>query len=233
MTTTLRRLLLPILLLTALSLRAQTLVTFTFSGTMNTADTGGYKNGSALTFSFTLSSASTPAGDWNNPYIDWIRSDNTTSLFSSFSGTGLAGKWTGTDSTAAATDDEIVINTAFSPSVLAFQTNSVSGNLLLTSPDGSPVSGLYLQGQWSGLNLPDVNITDPVSYFANNYTGTYSLFPGSNSSVLYFATGPSMTLQLSSLTISATAIPEPSATAVVAGLGAISLAFLRRRRSAA
>ncbi len=216
-------------ILAAVSLQAQTQVTFTIAGTVNAAG-GGYNASDPLTFTFVMSTASIPVGGFNNPYIYWIR-DNTTSLFSSVSATGLTGTWNGTANPGGGvTDDEIVVNTATSPSTLAFQSYTSSGDLRLLSPDATTVNFIYLQDEWTGLSLTNTGISDPVAYFAAR-TGTYSPVPGQNNSYMDFTAG-SITFLPYSLTISAAAIPEPATDAMLAGLGVLSFVFLRRRRKA-
>lgn len=227
----LRRILLPILVLAAAaSSSAQTQVTFTFAGTANS--TGhGYTLNDALNISFVMSTGSTPAGAVNGSQFFWIR-DNSTSLFSSVGANGLTGTWNGTDSNSGVTDDEIVVTTSTSPATLAFQSYASSGDLRLFTPDATPVTFILIQGEWTGLSLPNSSIGDPVTYFAAR-TGTYNLVPGSSFGFAYLnlASG-SVDFLPATLTISATAIPEPATDALLAGLGVASLALARRRRRA-
>ena len=228
-----RRLLLPILFLIAAAASAQTLVTFTFAGTAKSTD-AGYTYGDPVNFTFVLSTAALPPGHSNSPYVDWIRSSSnhpSASLFSSVTATGMTGTWNGTDSSSGVTDDEIVINTSNSPSVLAFQSDADNGNLRLFSPDTHAATFIYIQGQWTGLSLVDASIADPIAYFAAR-TGTYNLALGSDSAYVMFSGGATLTYLPSTLTISAMAIPEPATEATFAGLGVLLFAFVRRRRKA-
>jgi hypothetical protein len=232
MTTSFRRFLAPVLLLMSLvGLRAQTQVTFTFGGIVNGADAAGYHTNDPLSFSFVLSTAATPVGGFNSPYIYWIR-DNSTSLFSSVSATGLTGTWNGTTNLGAVTDDEIVIQTGPSPATIDFLSNASSDNLRLFTPDATPVSLISIQAQWTGLILPNSGIADPVAYFGAR-TGTYSLVPGSSFGSAYIDfSGGSVAFLPATLTISASAIPEPATTGAFAALGVLSFAVVRRRRQA-
>lgn len=223
----LRRLLLPILFLTAVAASAQTQVTFTIAGTANSS-TGGYTLGNPMNITFVMSTASTPVGAVNGNQFYWIR-DNTTSLFSSVSATGLTGAWNGTDSTNGVTDDELIVTNS---NTLTFQSAANSGYLRLFSPDTHLVTQIIVQGEWTGLNLANSSIADPIAYFAAR-AGTYNFVPASYGFDYLTLNVGSVTFMPSTLTISAMAIPEPATDAEFAGLGVLLFAFVRRRRKSA
>ena len=212
-----------------ISVRAQ--VTITVTGTAN-SDALGYTSGQSATFTFTTAGSFANNADsvFNAGINTWF--EQTTAqdqLFTAITGTGLTGSF--------------VRPTASSTAPLSYlRTGGGNGaDVLSVSVSAEPQT-------WLGLNTPDSSHVTDIGFMITNmslfsFTSTYTEpttyflgFVGTDASIggalSIFSGAPfygNVSFAPTSVTISVTAVPEPSTYAAVAGLGALGLAVIRRR----
>jgi hypothetical protein len=220
-------------LLCPLALMAQT-VTITFTGVaIDNPDVGGtdamngYSILQPVSFNFVIND-NAPSGvltNFGNTY-SWSESYSSTSVYSAVSGTGITGTF------VKPNNDFYIYNSWVEP----------------TEPDDLFVRMQYTGGATTGLsanssniysmnfNLTDLTALDwgdfsgdvpSVSSFLSVFAGTYGATPYA----AYISTDTNTTyFTISTVTISSTAVPEPSTYAAFVGLLALGFVAVRRRR---
>lgn len=230
------------LLTTALPAPAQ--ITFTVTATAeNTAGNAaqGYTAGAAYTFAYTLT-ADYPVNhnyfpDRNN---GWFEKDITTepALFTAVGGTGMAGTFI---DPVGPTGSPFSMVRFHGTNFIEMFAGADAGNIGLTTLAGTTLTHAIANMNLEGINFVEpATYTNPADYFAG-YVGEYHAWGGSVG--LYGGGFDGATFQVTALSISnsissrisysdgnVSAIPEPSTYAALFGLGALGLAFYRRRR---
>lgn len=217
-------------------------VTFTFQATAN-ATSQGYTLGSTYTFSFTTGAsyptlstlsqstfADNSGFNGNNYWKNFSTSDS--ALFVSSGGTGLGGSFV----PSATNPSSYIFNGSMSSDFIIGTTNT-GLTVGMTTLSGTPLS--YFNASGISLTLSPSgaytgSYVDPTTYFGAR-PGVYTV-TASNPLRLYGLGGGGNELAaftLNQLTISASAIPEPSTYAAIAGAAMLGLAVWQRRRKSA
>jgi hypothetical protein len=232
------------------------------SGYMSDYAPLGYTFGNSYTFTFVIPAGLAQNGNGETGYStssSTYRSESAAqgSFFTSISGTGLSGSYvTPTDTDRF--EDLGVYSNGGDP-FMYIRAQSLANNLGLTLRDNTTaITGIEFQVNDPNVSFdypgsrPDSTDAEDNPIYVNpaTYFGTYnnfgtvtggeadSHFQMNNSIiprlVLSYIDGGTTSIDFSpiSISISAAAIPEPSTYAALAGLGALGLAVLRRRRAA-
>jgi len=219
-----------VLLASALTTHAQ--ITFTVTATADNIPGNAaqdYIAGQAYTFVYTL----TPEYPQNHNYFPgqnyaWFEKDVTTEtpLFTAVGGTGMGGHYTDPIATGGS---PFSFATTSNSNFIELYAGADHGNIGLTTLAGTPLSDAI-----ACMNLGDINFatpgayTNPANYFSA-YLGNYHAWGGTVG--LYRGTFVGATFQVTNVSISnQTAIPEPSTSAALLGLGVLGWALSRRVR---
>jgi len=223
----------------ALVTAARAQVTFTIIATAgsDTNTTGnGYVANNPYTFVFTM-----PGGYPNNPdsvfstpgQIALWKDEVTTTdanLFTSISGSGLGGTFV-RPTTTIFSPFSTVETIGGSLDIAAESDDSTPNSIGLTSLTSTALGSIVVHIDNSAAFTQGGSYVAPATYFAP-YAGIY----GSATGTLVLLNGNSLIagdFTVKSLTISATAIPEPATTAGLIGLAGFGAVLLARRRRAA
>lgn len=206
-------------------------VAFTFTGTAN--DTGlGYTMGQTYTFTFTTgaSFANNSGSIFNATRNQWqeqyIADDQ---LWSGISSSGLTGTYA--HPTSAETSP-IAILKVDSPYTLYISAgaNVFLDTIGLLAPNGTAIAGMEFTVEIPAATFSFTSgATTPDNYFAGA-DGTYT--PASSMARVFgpvVFSGSQAEFTITSVTIGATAVPEPSTSVVILGLFALGFAAYRRR----
>lgn len=220
----------------ALASFASASVTFTVTGTVASADPAftTYTLGLPGSFTFVLNdfSPTSPEGIFNaGTSFTWHDEDLTLhpELWADVSGGGLTGSWT-RPQTANNSPYSFLQVTSSSLALLA-SSETIPTHDTGLSLDGFPLSMISFNLNLSGVTFDVVSalsLPDPDVYFAD-YVGTYVVSSSTSAILLSDTFGKSATFDVTSVTISA--IPEPASWGVGAGMLALGLATLGRRRA--
>lgn len=210
----------------ALPLLASAQIVFTVQATANSTALG-YTAGQSATFTFTLRDfGATPAvGSAPGDRYFWTEETLTQpEIFSSVSGTGLAGTWSRPSASGGAPFSELTVYNDNSFKLYAGSDVPPTG----LTVNGSGVRVVTFYATYTGLTFSGFTNTlpNPVTYLSN-YLGTYSASSTWNARV-FDATFQNADFTVNSITI-ASAVPEPATYAVLAGAAALGLALWRRR----
>ncbi|WP_221031902.1 PEP-CTERM sorting domain-containing protein [Actomonas aquatica] len=224
-------------------------VTFTITATANsTAE--GYTSGASYTFIFTTDGSRSAtdygsAGSYQgSPYYETTLSSET-DIWSSISGTGLAGSYITPSGDATFSK----LNVTGSPGLTFEATDETesggedplyTGDIGLNSLGGTDL--VSIRANVSGSPFPDFsegNLDSDVATYFSDFTGTYSSpFSGDDWLQLQFYTNGdgspenySAWFTVNSVRIATSAVPEPGTYALIFGCGVLGWAGWRRRRS--
>jgi hypothetical protein len=220
----------------ALASLASASVTFTVTGTVSSADPAftTYTVGLPGSFTFVLNdfSPASPEGIYNSgTSYTWHDEDITLhpELWDDVSGGGLTGSWTRPQTANGAPYSFLQVTSSGLALVAATETTPTTDTGL--SLDGFPLSMISFNLTLSGITFDVVSalsLPDPDVYFAD-YVGTYAVGSPSSGILLSDTFGKTANFDVTSVTISA--IPEPASWGVGAGMLALGLATLGRRRA--
>lgn len=228
-------LMLAMLSMGALSAHAQ--LVFTVTGTaVGTA--GGYNNGQSYTFIYTVgSSVSNPTNSsftgQANFWGEELSSDH--QLYTAVGGSGVVGTFVRPAATSSDPFSQLIANS--STPALKLLAASDSSSIGLTTPDATPIklAAVTVTSGVSVFNPISGGYTEPAAYFSttNSFLGSY---PSAVGNIQLQTAGPGgngfATIEFFTITgfaIAGVAIPEPSTSAALLGLGALGLAVYRRR----
>ncbi len=199
-------------------------VTLTFIGTATT-NSYGYTNGQNVSFSFVLNDTDMTVASLDPNFIEFMDESlsTNTDIWSSVSGTGLTGTWT---RPSTSNEDPYSRMTYYSSGRLRVMAAADFSNIGL-SAGGTTLSYINFDVELSGFSPTDFASTDNPSEYLSDYLGTYSVDNGYSAA---FVSGNNI-FDFSQVVISA--VPEPSESAVAAGLGVFALVALRRLRKRA
>lgn len=213
--------------------RAQ--ISIILSGTSNN-NALGYTIGQPVTFTYTLNggfgnnATSYFDASYNNWYEFHLTAD---SLFSAITGTGLTGTYTRPTFDDTDPHSYLQLRKNVDGSGFDFMQMSAAtqhGDMGL-SVGGNLVSSVYLQLNRTGANFAFAGVWDEPTNVLGAALGTYDPSGGSIAGMTVSRViGGSANFNITSLTISTSAIPEASTYAVWTGLGAIAWVVVGRRR---
>ena len=217
-----------LLLAAPASLSAQ--VVFTVNATANTTALG-YTLNQPVTFTYVLDnfSPAAPVGGTGTGYYQWTEEFLTDpELWTNVSGTGLGGAWSRPNATSAAPFSKLyAYNNGLQ--LIAARDAGVTG----LTVNGVGLRSLEMNASYTGLDFSAITggaLPDPTAFFST-LPGTY-LATSNSLSAINDDNSSTITFTITSLTISISAIPEPSICAVAAALGAFGFAAWRRRAGA-
>jgi len=227
------RLLFFVLLLAMLS-TAHAQVTITVTATANNTNLG-YTSGNTYSFTYTIASS---VADIVPNYFDpthntWFDHHvDQSPLFTAITGDGLAGSLMRPSSQDTDPHSRIEIRTNVATPGSDFLVLSAAtqyADLGITA-NGDEIWGVYLQLNNSEASfLYTGSFMEPTSIFAASY-GTYTPTGDTHGISIFSLYSGAAHFDVSSFTIGhGAAIPEPSTYAAIAGIGALGLAFWRRR----
>lgn len=222
-------------LLCPLALMAQT-VTITFNGVAidNPHDAiandplNGYAINQEVSFSFVINDNAPNISTDYGSYISWIESFQSTSLFESIYGTGLSGTFTKPYDKYDSNQSEIYSNNSGGLTTQAFYQGMFNyGANMGIYANTHPIYNISFHADTSSLGFGYSDSIPEVSAYMSSYAGTYA----TTSSSADLTTDAGMTyFTINSVTISTTAVPEPSTYAALVGLLALGFVAVRRRR---
>jgi hypothetical protein len=211
-------------------------ISITLSGTA-TNNTLGYTIGQPVTFTYTIASSFgnyTPSyfdASYNNWYEYHVPAD---SLFTAVTGTGLTGTYTrptfdDTDPHSFLQLRKNVDGSGYD--FMQMSAGSQHGDMGL-SVGGELVQSIYMQLSRTGANFAFAATWVEPTTVLSAAMGTYDPTLGTTYGLTITRTiGGNANFEITSMTISA--VPEPSAYAMFAGVSALGLAMYRRRKLAA
>ena len=201
-------------------------VTVTVIGTANSTALG-YTSGQSATFTYTLTNSfSNNANSYfDSTYNEWFEYHLTADqLFTSVTGTGLTGSFT--RPTANDTDPHSYVETrkdypTAGVTFLQMSAASQQHDMGITV-SGADVISIYFQFYGSGTAFASGAYDQPAAVFSAT-TGIFSPSQASGLTVSTSGSG-SISFNISSMTISTSAIPEPSTYAALCGLAILGFA---------
>lgn len=217
-------------LLCPLALMAQT-VTITFTGVASNAF-NGYNVNDPVFFSFVLND-NAPTGAVTNAGLNfsWFEGRYSASLYNTISGTDISGTFVKPTS-----------DLTYSSGIEASGTNSLTVQAQYTgaynttgiSANDNSIYRMYFYGQLGGgLNWGTLSEVNPSLYtYLSNYGDSDGISYAASSASLEVATdtGGTSNFTINSVSITTTAVPEPSTYAALVGLLALGFVAVRRRR---
>lgn len=214
-------------------------VIFTVTATANST-TENYTSGNSYTFIFTMGNFTTLGNSGFSASNQFYQEVNTSDdqLWSSLAGSGLLGSFI--RPTGNASDPYSWAKASIPPSTplgnsitLTAATDRISTQHIgVTTLQGTALSRVEVFVDNGGLPSFSTGAAVSPAAFFSSYTGTYTGFSGGNDLVELYSTSNTVLVSFTPTSLTISAVPEPSAYATLAGLGALGLALIRRRLGA-
>lgn len=216
-----------------LGLTAHAQIVFNVTGSIigTTGGITGYAANDTITLSFVSESSTETVAAYGSGYA-WIKQlTSDPAVFSDITFTGAEGAWSGSPSSPydAIEAYALYVDSVYMGDGVNLTSDSADGSGLTVG--GVVVNTIFVQG------LVDTSLTfgtDPVSigtYFGN-YLGDHLYgSPGQGSiSFVTLANGDQISFDVTGLSLSISAVPEPASSAALLGLTALGWISFRRRR---